>query len=86
MAHTHIKQYIQTDHSDNSCTHSITNVVVQHPDDRRSLAVGDGIKDLVHLRGSAHLHLITRQLQISLLLCFLGFWDRVIPLLELRYR
>lgn len=35
----------------------VPDVVVQHADHGCPLAVGDGVKDLVHLRWMAHVHL-----------------------------
>lgn len=45
--------------SDGGCetTDLISYVVVQHADHRSSFAVGDGVKDLVHLWRVAHVYL-----------------------------
>ena len=39
----------------------VSDVVVQHADDRRAFAVGDGVEDLVHFRRVADVHLHAAQ-------------------------
>jgi len=53
-------------------TYLVSRVVVQHADHRRPFAVRDGVKDLIHLGGMAHVHLTHTHTHTHVKECVMG--------------